>query len=47
MTTRRLFALSALASAALLAGCANTLRYTPPDTPVTPEGGSGWTDEPG
>ncbi len=47
MTTRRLFALSALASAALLAGCANTLRYTPPDTPVTPEGGSGWTDKPG
>ena len=47
MTTRRLFALSALASAALLAGCANTLRYTPPNTPVTPEGGSGWTDKPG
>ncbi len=47
MTTCRLFALSALASAALLAGCASSLNYTPPNTPVTPEGGSGWTDKPG
>ncbi len=47
MTPRHLFVVSALASAALLAGCASGLRYTPPSTPVTPEGGSGWTDKPG
>ncbi len=48
MPTPRLFALGALAAAALLAGCASGLRYTPPAAaPVTPEGGSGWTDKPG
>ena len=47
MTPRHLFVVSALASAALLAGCASGLRCTPPSTPVTPEGGSGWTDKPG
>ncbi len=48
MTSRRLFALTALASAALLAGCASGFRYTPPAAaPITPEGGSGWTDKPG
>ena len=50
MPTPRLFALSALATAALLAGCASSsyFRYTPPPAaPITPEGGSGWTDKPG
>ncbi len=47
MTPRRLFVFSTLASAALLAGCASGLRYTPPSMPVTPEGGSGWTEKPG
>ena len=47
MNPRHLFVVSALASAALLAGCASGLRYTPPNSPVTPEGGSGWTDKPG
>ena len=37
MPTPRLFALGALAAAALLAGCASGLRYTPPAAaPVTP-----------
>ncbi|MDO5692658.1 MAG: gamma-glutamyltransferase family protein [Pseudomonadota bacterium] len=50
MPAPRLFALSALAAAALLTGCANSgnFRYTPPPAaPITPEGGSGWTDKPG
>ena len=50
MLTHRLFAFTALASAALLAGCASSgdFRYTPPPAaPITPEGGSGWTDKPG
>ena len=50
MPTPRLFALSAMAAAALLAGCASSshFRYTPPPAaPITPEGGSGWTDKPG
>lgn len=42
-------ALSPLALAALLAGCASSdFRYTPPAAaPISPEGGSGWTDKPG
>ena len=41
-------ALSAIAAAALLAGCAGSgFRYTPPAAPLTPEAGSGWTDKPG
>ncbi len=48
MPIRRPATLSALAGAALLAGCASGLRYTPPAAaPITPEGGSGWTDKPG
>ncbi len=48
MPTNRPSALAALACAALLAGCASGFRYTPPAAaPITPEGGSGWTDKPG
>jgi len=46
-TAMHRFVLSALA-AALLAGCAGSgFRYAPPAAPLTPEGGSGWTDKPG
>ena len=48
MTRPPRLALSTLALAALLAGCASGFRYTPPPAaPITPEGGSGWTDKPG
>lgn len=48
MTLPRPRALAALACAALLAGCASGFRYTPPQVaPISPEGGSGWTDKPG
>ena len=50
MPTPRLFALSALATATLLAGCASSSHFRstpPPAAPIAPEGGSGWTDKPG
>ena len=48
MKATRPSTLSALAAAALLAGCASGLRYTPPAAaPLAPEGASGWTDKPG
>ncbi|MDO5289008.1 MAG: gamma-glutamyltransferase family protein [Pseudomonadota bacterium] len=44
-----LAALSSLAAAALLAGCASGSRfdYTPTALPTQPENASGWTDKPG
>ena len=49
MQPTRLFALSAVALAALLAGCASSgpFNYTAPNLPAQPEGASGWTDKPG
>ena len=45
----RLFVLSAVTAAALLAGCAGGggFNYTAPQLPAQPEASSGWTDKPG
>ena len=47
--TTGLFALGAVAAAALLAGCASGGRfdYMVPNLPASPEAASGWTDKPG
>ena len=48
MNRTRLFALSAVTAAALLAGCASSrFDYQAPKPPAQPEAASGWTDKPG